>query len=223
MRFWKNISWPIFIAITMLLMSPIVWQYTSWELDVDFLLSKQAIIHQWFYQASFYIHIFSSLIILCCGAFLFSNYILKRWPSLHRWIGRAYVFLLLVLAAPSGLVMAFHANGGVSAKISFTLLTLLWWFTTFKGLQMILRKKVIAHQQWMIRSFALTLSAITLRFGQLVLGLFLDLDYMTQYVFLSWASWILNLGIGEIWIYWTFKRRQSPSKLLVFSSHPSHL
>ncbi|MEL6987869.1 MAG: DUF2306 domain-containing protein, partial [Bacteroidota bacterium] len=180
--------------------------YTGWRLDIDFLISKQTVIYKAYYQIAFYSHIFSSLIILCSGIVLFSRSILKRFPKLHSWTGRSYVFLLLIIAAPSGLVMAFHANGGWLAKLAFIVLSILWWYFTWKGLRTALNKDFNSHKKWMIRSYALTLSAITLRLGQLALGYAFDFDYFMQYTFLAWFSMLFNLAIAELLIRKPFHR-----------------
>lgn len=196
-----SIFWTAFISFFSLVMLNIIWPYTSWKLDIDFLLTKTTIIHLNYYRLSFYSHIFSSLIVLFCGAFLFSNYFLKKWPAMHRWIGKIYVALLLFVSAPSGFVMAFYANGGWPAKSSFLLLTSLWWWFTWKGYHAARTKKFKAHKVWMIRSYALTLSAISLRVYQMLLGHFSYLEPSLQYAIVSWVSWLGNYFLAELWIY----------------------
>jgi hypothetical protein len=119
--------WIFLTSIFSWLMFRIIFPYSSWEWDVDFLQTKQFIIHLDHYRISFYAHIFSSLVILVSGSFLFVDALLKNWPSAHRTLGKLYVALLLLVAAPSGFVMAFYANGGWMAKTSFLILTPLWW------------------------------------------------------------------------------------------------
>ena len=206
-----NSSWALLIMLFCMIMFPIVIQYTTWELDIDFLMSKQNIIYKLYYKLAFYVHIFSSLIILICGAFLFSSYILRKYIKVHRIAGRLYVSLLLLLAAPSGLVMAYHANGGWLAQLSFIMLSIIWWLTTYKGFQSAMQRKFKLHQKWMIRSYALTLSAITLRLGQVALGTLFDLDMLSQYIILSWVSWMINLMIAEIIIYRKFRTSRNQS------------
>ena len=205
--FWTSLI--LFFTAQMLL---IVWPYTSGDLEIDFLLSKHSIIHKLHYQFAFYLHIFSSCIVLFCGAFLFSKSILKTRPTFHKYLGRIYAYLLLLIAAPSGLLMAFYANGGWSARISFILLSLIWWYTTYRGTKEAMAKNFKAHQKWMIRSYALTLSAVTLRIMQLSLGYFGNLDPILQYQIVSWLSWPFNLFVAE----WIIRRNSfhigAPSK-----------
>ena len=95
---------------------------------------------------------------------------------------------------------SWYANGGWLVKLSFFLLTPLWWYFTWKGFQTARKKQLGAHKKWMMRSYALTLSAISLRVYQLVLGHWFYLDPITQYVLVSWLSWIGNLVMAEILI-----------------------
>ncbi|MEO1257349.1 MAG: DUF2306 domain-containing protein [Bacteroidota bacterium] len=183
------------------IMASIIFPYTTFRWDVDFLLTKQHLLHVDYYRLAFYAHIFSSLFVLCSGAFLFSGYILKKHPALHRRLGKIYVGLLLLVSAPSGLVMGFHANGGWMAQLSFFILTPLWWWFTYQGYVTARNKKFKAHKKWMMRSYALTLSAISLRVYQMLLGSFFMIDPMVQYVLVSWVSWLGNLAFIELYMW----------------------
>ena len=195
----KTIGWVSIISCFTALMVMIVAPYLSWEWDVDFLQTKQHIIHLFHYRTAFYLHIFSSCFILFAGAFLFSKTIIKKYRNLHRWSGKIYVLLLLIISAPTGMIMAFYANGGWPAKISFLILCPLWWYCTYMGYRKIREKKIQEHEKWMIRSYALTLSAISLRFYQMILGN-AGWDPATQYIFVSWISWVGNLLMAELYI-----------------------
>jgi len=59
---------------------------------------------------------------------------------------------------------------------------------------------IVLHQQWMIRSYALTLAAVTLR---LQLGVYqqgMGLSFDESYDLVAWSSWIPNLIIAE-WLF----------------------
>ena len=102
--------------------------------------------------------------------------------------------------------MAFHANGGWGAKISFILLAPLWWYFTWKGFQTARSLQFAAHKKWMIRSYALSFSAVSLRVYQMLLGSFFMFDPVAQYVAVSWGSWLGNLLMVEIILAWPFLR-----------------
>ena len=96
--------------------------------------------------------------------------------------------------------MGFYANGGVTSKIAFVLLAILWLFFTYKALLLAKQKKFTAHQKFMIRSFALTLSAITLRAWKFAITNTVTLPPMDVYRIVAWLGWVINLIIAEIYI-----------------------
>ena len=197
--------------IATVLMVQIVYPYLSWELDIDFLQTKQHLIHLSYYRIAFYIHIFSSVPVLFFGAFLFSERILKRFSKVHRMLGKGYVGLVLGLSAPTGMVLAFHANGGWPVQLSFLLATPFWWYFTLRGLKTAISLDFVSHRKWMIRSYAMAFSAITLRASQVFLSTFNLVSPDYQYMVVSWVSWVLNLFIVEIYLRKpAFKREVLP-------------
>ena len=118
-------------------------------------------------------------------------------------MGKIYVIDVLFLTGPTGLIMALYANGGLGGRIAFILLSLLWLFTTYKAYKMVREKNFVAHQQWMIRSYALTLSAVTLRAWKWIFFVgaetFFDLELppKTVYIWVAWLGWTLNLLFAE--------------------------
>ena len=120
-----------------------------------------------------------------------------------------YVLLLLFVSGPSGLVMALYANGGWSSQFAFILLSVLWLWTTAKAWHTIRMRNFLGHGDWMIRSYALTLSALTLRAWKLLIAVTLHPHPMDLYMIVAWLGWIPNLLLAE----W-FIRRQSAKRIL---------
>src|ERR1700739_3818956 len=158
-----NFLWIILILYFTYLMFLITIPYLSFKLNVDFLLTKQNIIHIKFWRYAFYAHILTSIFVLLAGAFQFWNYFLKNFKKLHRFIGKTYVFLILFVSGPGALVMSFYANGNLISRISFVLLSVLWILFTALAFYFALERDFVRHRKFMFRSYALTLSAITLR------------------------------------------------------------
>lgn len=182
------------------LMLDLTIPYFSFEYDIDFLLTKQAILYVDIWRWSFYIHISTCLVVLFIGVFQFVRPIINRWPKTHRILGKIYVILVLFLCAPSGLVMAFYANGGIWAKVSFVITSSLWWVFTMIAYLKIRKGSVSCHIAFMTRSYSLTLSAITLRTYVLILPHFFILHSNQMYVLVAWLSWVPNLMVAEILI-----------------------
>ncbi|MDX2172103.1 MAG: DUF2306 domain-containing protein [Bacteroidota bacterium] len=197
----------ILLCFFIFLMVRLSVPYFTFRYDVDFLLTKQKIIHIKHWRYAFYVHVFLSSITLIAGLFQFSNYILKSYKRLHRTMGYLYVITILCFAGPSGLIMAFYANGTIWAKISFIILSLLWMLFTALALISAKQQQFNAHKQWMMRSFALTLSAITLRLLAFILPSFVHLNAFDEYTLIAWLSWTVNLIIAESIIFIKMKKK----------------
>lgn len=199
----KLLSKYIVIAVYtyfVLLMFRIFVQYIPPQSDIAFLRIKQDVVTPSFLFA-FYMHVFGSIITLVAGFTQFQPKMLKFYPAIHRTIGKLYVASILFIAAPSGFYIGLFANGGISSQIAFCLLALLWFYTTYKAYACIKIKNIKAHKDWMIRSFALTLSAITLRAWKSLLVFLFHPHPMDVYQVVAWLAWVLNLIIAEIIIY----------------------
>jgi uncharacterized membrane protein len=188
---------PFVITFFFLLMLKNTIPYFSFRYDIDFLLTKQTVIFLKYWRYAFYLHISFSLITLLCGAFQFIESTSQFKIKLHRLLGKVYVFTVLIISAPSGLIMAFHANGGYLAKISFVTISLMWWYFTLIGYLKIRKRNIIAHKAFMIRSYALTLSAITLRLYVFILPNFINLHGKNLYILVAWLSWVPNIILAE--------------------------
>jgi hypothetical protein len=168
---------------------------------VEFLATKQLIYHIKVWRLSFYIHVFSSAAIILSGLFQFNRYIIHQQVRLHRIFGYTYVVTVLLISGPAALVMSLYANGGWAARTSFTVLSLLWILTTAYALRCVFRKKYEKHGNWLLRSYALTLSAVTLRFYAYLFDVLrVDIPPRETYILLAWISWVPNLFFAEILI-----------------------
>ncbi len=179
------------------LMLNITLEYIPLDPNISFLMIKQTEVEQRpEYLYFFYTHVYTSIFVLLSGFLA----ILRKdfgWKSFHRNMGKIYIFLILFLAAPSGIYMGFFANGGLFSKISFVILGLLWWFSTFKAYQLARQKRFKEHKQWMWRSFAFTLSAITLRMWKVIIVYLFHPNPMDVYQIIAWLGWIPNILIIE--------------------------
>ncbi len=198
----------ILLAFFSFLMLRIIFIYIPVKNDAGFLQLKQEYIHITEWRVAFFTHVFTSILVLVAGFTQFSKKFLKQQPKLHRTVGYVYVINILMVTGPSGLLMSFYANGGVSSQTAFVLLSVLWMGFTAMALYKAIKKDFKAHRIFMIRSFALTLSAITLRCWKVLLVNFTDIQPMDRYRIIAWLGWTLNLIIAEWIIYKYFNRKK---------------
>lgn len=173
-------------------------QYIPINYEVAFLNIKQEEIKLPYYKVAFFSHVYSSILIIILGLTQFSKTIRNQFSFIHRLNGKAYVFLTLVIASPTGLIMAYHANGGFIAQISFAILSVLWFVFTLKAFLFIKKGNFQKHKNFMIRSYALTLSAITLRLYKYAIVSIFELPPIDTYKIVSILGWVVNLAIAEM-------------------------
>lgn len=203
----KNISWKKVFALLIwmyfsILMVQITLEYIPIQLDVSFLSIKQEEVTAVFgYIPMFYIHVYSSLFVLVIG--MVQLFQLK--PIVHRVLGYVYVFILILFAAPSGIFIGIYANGGGWAQLAFVLLGILWLFYTIRSMMRIRNQDYKGHQFDMWRSYALTLSALTLRAWKVGIVYFFQPNPLDAYIIVAWLGWVLNLIGIELYIHHKIK------------------
>ena len=174
--------------------------YATPRLDVGFLAVKQEVIHLFHWRVAFYIHIWSSVALLFLGIVQFSQAIRRRFPKVHVLLGRAYVVIILGIAGPTGLVLAVHALGGPWSQAGFLASAILWLVFTYLAYRHAIRREIRQHSEHMLRSYALTLSAITVRLLGYLAVAFPVVGQIDSYRITSWVGWIINLACAELLI-----------------------
>jgi uncharacterized membrane protein len=142
------------------------------------------------------IHAASASVALLIGPWQFAGGIRQGYPLLHRVLGRCYALAVLVGWVASVFV-AVHAQTGMVASAGFLALGLCWITATSVAIWHITQGNVQAHRRWMVRSFALTAAAITLRI-YLVAALALNLDFLIAYPIIAWLCWVPNAVGAEL-------------------------
>ena len=141
------------------------------------------------------VHAVFSSVALLAGPWQFLSVFRRRWLTVHRWMGGFYCGAVLAGWLAS-LPIAAHAQTGEVASVGFLALGAIWMGATTAGYLCIRRGQVQAHREWMIRSYALTAAAITLR-SYLPILLLSGVRYATAYPLVAWMCWIPNLVFAE--------------------------
>jgi hypothetical protein len=176
-------------------------QYFSFNPNAGFLEFKQAVVGKKIWRIAFYTHVFSCFVCLFAGFTQFSKWILTRFPKVHKSAGRIYFFNIVLINFPVGLVLAVYANGNLPGKIAFILLDFLWLYFSIAGIYYIRKGEILKHSQFMIRSYAMTLTALSLRLCKFIMSKYSGWSYDSVYIFDAWTALTFNLLIGELIIY----------------------
>lgn len=188
------------------LMARITVAYIPYHTDVGFLRIKQQYIGIDHWRIAFFVHVYASMWVLFAGFTQFSAFIQRRNPRLHRILGYVYVVDILLITGPAGLLMGFYANGGIPSRISFILLASGWIFFTAQALVKARQGDFRSHRHFMMRSYALTLSALTLRAWKWGITNSFELPPMDVYRAVAWLGWVPNLLVAE-WLIYKSKNR----------------
>lgn len=176
-----------------------------------------------FVQAALYVHITAASLALLLGPLQFWARLRNRRRRLHRTIGRTYL-LAVAVGASASLVIAPFNTVGMVGFFGFGTLGVLWLWTGRRAYRAIRSGDVRGHQAWMIRNFALTYAAVTLRLltfalvtVQLVAGgpdVTFEAAFDNAYYAMPFLPWLVNLVVAE----WLIRRRGLPSYRLVTPS-----
>ena len=225
----SRVSWTVVTLVSLAISGYFVSQYATGSLAelgaAEVGLAATYANRPVFVQVAFYVHIVSAGLALVVGPFSFAKAIRRRRLGLHRWIGRTYL-VSIMFASASGLVMACYSSVGFVGFFGFGTLAVLWAWTSYRGYRAVRAGDLASHQAWMIRSFALTFAAPTLRlwFGVLI-GVQLlaggaggDVEQMADnaYAAVPFLCWLPNIVVAELLI----RRRDLPGLRLSPSPAP---
>lgn len=146
-------------------------------------------------------HVAGGAVALLLGPTQFVPALRRRGRAgFHRWAGRAYMVSIAV-GGVFGLWMAFLAFGGIVARLGFGALSVAWLTTGYVAYRHIRAGERSAHRRWMVRNYALTFAAVTLRLWIGVsMGLGMELEI--AYPVIAWLAWVPNLLLVEWLLRW---------------------
>jgi uncharacterized membrane protein len=142
------------------------------------------------------LHIAGGMGALLLGPWQFSEKLRARALNVHRWMGRFYL-LEVGLGSIAGFAMACVSSEGLPTHLGFGILAVLWFATGLEAYRSVRRGDIQAHREWMIRNFALTLAAVTLRIELPVMLALLHWPFRVSYITVSWLCWVPNILIAE--------------------------
>ncbi len=155
-----------------------------------------------------FIHVAGAVTALALGALQFLPVLRRGSSPPHRWVGRVYVAGCLI-GGLAGLILAPGSHAGPIASAGFGSLAVLWIAVTLLGWRAAMQGRFAEHRRWMIRSWALTLAAVTLRL-YLPLVMILDLAFLPWYRAISFLAWVPNLIVAELWLRRPLRLRNTP-------------
>lgn len=141
------------------------------------------------------LHICTAVPCLALGPWLFHAGLRQRYPPLHRRLGQIYVAGVLV-SAVVGFALASVNAAGYVARLGFMTLACVWFYYTWRAYGAAVARHFVQHRRWMIRSYAISLAVVTVRFLPPPEGLTRE----AWYPIMTWACWVPNALLAEWYV-----------------------
>ncbi|MEH7097138.1 DUF2306 domain-containing protein [Neobacillus vireti] len=155
---------------------------------------------KWF----FYPHILLGTISLAIGPFQLTKLSQKK-IHLHKRLGKVYAVAIFIniLMVP---YLTLSATGGKGSTIAFLILDLFWLWTTSMGVIKAAQRKIPAHKEWILRSYAITWVFVTFRVVMIPLLIFLEKSLAFP------LAVYLGIGINLLFIEWRNRKNKRVRK-----------
>lgn len=193
----------IFLALCL---AGIALSYFDFDLTKHFLGSKQEMVGNGIWLGAFYLHLLFGSIATLVAIPLFFSKLIPFKATLHKHLGKLYIGAILFVSGPTGLYLSFFAEGGQFATIGFILMSMAWMIPTYVAFQRIIQGDLQGHYNWIIRSYSMTLSGITLRLLTPIGSRYFEFDYETNFILSAYVPWIIHLLLGELLVLLNKKR-----------------
>lgn len=119
--------------------------------------------YYWQFRGPLLLHIVGGVTALLAGVFQLWSGLNRKSMGVHPISGRVYV-VGIVLGSVGAIALSFmSAAYGVAWGVALFTLAIAWLATTGTAVYCIRRRNVVAHRQWMIRSYIVTFAFVTFR------------------------------------------------------------
>jgi uncharacterized membrane protein YozB (DUF420 family) len=128
-----------------------------------FILEKLPVLYEDVWMLALLAHVASAVFALPACLVLLSRTVLRRFPALHRNLGRLTAVVILTALVPSGLYLALFAKGGGIVTAGFALSAFIVVIAMLHGVRTAWRREVRAHRNAMAHVTAQLSVAVTSR------------------------------------------------------------
>lgn len=154
-------------------------------------------------------HFATGAFILFLGPVQLIGGLRRRWPWVHRWIGRTYVFTALVTGLGGlGFIATKGTIGGAAMNIGFGLYGVLMVLAAVQTYRSARSRRWEQHRAWAIRLFALAIGSWLYRMDYgfwLALAAPAPIGHLANYrgpfdVVMSFLFYLPNLAVAELFL-----------------------
>jgi len=165
-----------------------------------FTITQESYRHYWGVKEWLLLHVSGGTIALFVGPFQFWAALRRRYIVVHRWMGRVYLFGV-VLGSASAFYLALHSHYW-SFGIALFALGVAWCGTSAMAVIAVLRRRIEIHKEWMIRSYVTTFAFVAFRIIQelpILKNVGTAAERLTT---IAWLCWVIPLMFTEVVLQW---------------------
>ncbi len=185
---FKIIGWGIVLALALYFVFKDALPYFS--------LAPEFYEHHWSHAVWLLLHITGGILALLIGPFQFWTGLRKWNMHVHRWTGRIYLGSVAISVISACYILTLPESS-FGFRIGVAGLALAWIITTSLAFAAIIKRKILQHKEWMIRSYVVTFGFV---FFRLLLEPMIALEVAAPgevVSAVSWMCWALPLLITE--------------------------
>ena len=152
------------------------------------------------------LHIVPGALFVILGPLQFMPRIRFRHIRFHRWSGTVFIIAAYIIGI-TAIVLSFTKQliGGIDEAVASLFFSIFFLVSISMSLYYILRKQVMLHREWMIRSFSLGLAIATVRIIAAFAFIFFKIPLENFLGTAFWMGFALHAVVAEIWINYTRK------------------
>ena len=129
----------------------------------------------------------------------------RRWPALHRWVGRSLVILGVPLGVSGLVVGALSPFGGSLADAAIAVFGALFLTALTRGFRAARRRDFVTHRAWMLRAVAVAAGIATVRLVALPLYLLVGGSALALVGPTFWLGLGTSSALAEWWLWYSHR------------------
>lgn len=146
------------------------------------------------------LHVAGATVPLFAGPFLIWSGLKRLSPQAHRWAGRFYLGFGAAGIGGGAVLSVIAAEPPRTLYVATFTLSLAWLAAAAMAFRSIRNRRILAHREWVIRSYVLTLTFVGCRLAmRLPIIAELGAEAITATI---WVSWIIPVLVTEILLQW---------------------
>ena len=167
-----------------------------------------------------HVHVVSALFALPACLALTLRSVQRRFPRVHRWLGRVTAFAVLFTLVPSGGYLALSAKGGVPSTVGFLVSGAITAFAMIQAVRTARARDFTAHRRYSAHVLAQLSVAITSR-ALLVVFDRAAIDPELAYLVALWVPVVGSALVAELFTSPNRRTRHAP-RVHLLARDPAH-